>query len=286
MMTGEIPITHGQILVNGKSVSNEIDDIHQNIGYCPQTNAIVPLLTAREHLILFARLRGIPEKYVKQVSEWALNRFGLEPFADCVTEDFSGGNKRKLSTAIAIIGNPAVVCLDEPTSGYCIIFLYKFKYLNTLFYLIHRMDSNARRLLWNDIISLVKEKRVVIFTSHSMEECEALCNRLVIMVNGSFKCMGSPNYLKNKYDIGYKVTVRLENESFQSDLIAFMEENFAKFKLKDIKKEVCEFVVPLFCTKLSEIFSKFETNIQKLKIVNYTINQTNLDELFINFAKK
>ena len=77
----------------------------------------MPLLTAREHLVFFARLRGIPEKYVRKVSEWAMNKVGLTVFADRISNDFSGGNKRKLSTAIALVGNPGVVCLDEPTSG-------------------------------------------------------------------------------------------------------------------------------------------------------------------------
>jgi ABC-type multidrug transport system ATPase subunit len=118
MLTGEIPITGGDVYVNGASVSKQIEKVHHNIGYCPQTDAIMPLLTAREHLIFFARLRGVPEKYVRQVSEWAMHRVGLTVFADRISGDFSGGNKRKLSTAIALVGNPSVICLDEPTSGY------------------------------------------------------------------------------------------------------------------------------------------------------------------------
>lgn len=117
MLTGELPITGGDVFVDGASVSKQIERVHRNIGYCPQTDAIMPLLTAREHLIFFARLRGVPERYVKQVSEWAMHRVGLTVFADRVSGDFSGGNKRKLSTAIALVGNPSVICLDEPTSG-------------------------------------------------------------------------------------------------------------------------------------------------------------------------
>ena len=117
MLTGELPITGGDVYVNGASVSKQIERVHQNIGYCPQTDAIMPLLTAREHLIFFARLRGVPEKYVNEVSEWAMHRVGLSVFADRISGDFSGGNKRKLSTAIALVGNPSVICLDEPTSG-------------------------------------------------------------------------------------------------------------------------------------------------------------------------
>lgn len=88
MITGEIPISGGDVFVNNYSVSKQIEKVHQNIGYCPQSDAIFPLLTAREHLIFYARLRGIPEKYVKQVSEWAMYRVGLSVFADRI----SGGN--------------------------------------------------------------------------------------------------------------------------------------------------------------------------------------------------
>ena len=89
----------------------------------------------------------------------------------------SGGNKRKLSTAIALVGNPPIVLLDEPTTG---------------------MDPTTRRYLWDVVIGIIKEGRSVVLTSHSMEECEALCTRLAIMVNGSFKCLGSLQHLKNK----------------------------------------------------------------------------------------
>jgi ABC-type multidrug transport system ATPase subunit len=148
------------------------------------------------------------------------------------------------------------------------------------------MDSKARRLLWNDIISLIREKRVVVFTSHSMEECEALCNRLVIMVDGRFKCLGSPGYLKNKFGIGYIVKITTETENCDHSLIEFIEKKFDSCKLKDFSKNTFEFVIPLKGTKLSELFLELEKNRQELKIFEYTINETNLDELFINFAKQ
>ena len=89
----------------------------------------------------------------------------------------SGGNKRKLSTAIALVGNPPIVLLDEPTTG---------------------MDPTTRRYLWDVLTGIVQEGRSIVLTSHSMEECEALCTRLAIMVNGSFKCLGNIQHLKNK----------------------------------------------------------------------------------------
>jgi ABC-type multidrug transport system ATPase subunit len=85
MITGEISITSGDVYVGGYSVSTNLEKVHKNIGYCPQTDAIFPLLTAYEHLIFYARLRGIPEKYVTRVCEWALHRVGLQVYADRIS---------------------------------------------------------------------------------------------------------------------------------------------------------------------------------------------------------
>lgn len=88
-----------------------------------------------------------------------------------------GGNKRKVNTAIALLGDPTVVLLDEPTSG---------------------MDVRARRFLWNCILDVVQEGRCVILTTHSMEECQALCTQISIMVHGKLTCFGSCTHLKHK----------------------------------------------------------------------------------------
>jgi ATP-binding cassette subfamily A (ABC1) protein 1 len=85
MVTGEIPMSGGEVYVGGQRVSKNLEKVHKNIGYCPQSDAIFPLLTAREHLIYFARLRGIPERYVNRVCEWALHRVGLQVFADRIS---------------------------------------------------------------------------------------------------------------------------------------------------------------------------------------------------------
>ncbi len=193
-----------------------------------------------------------------------MNRVGLEIFADRISGDFSGGNKRKLSTAIALVGDPSVICLDEPTSG---------------------MDAKARRLLWNDILSLIKENRIVILTSHSMEECEALCTRLVIMVNGQFKCLGSPQHLKRKFGNGYKLAVRLDSEKYAENLFQFMHLNFPFSLIQESHKNLFEYILPFETTKLSDIFGKIEKNRSNLNIKDYSVNQTTLDQIFVNFAK-
>uniref|UniRef100_H3CTK4 ATP-binding cassette, sub-family A (ABC1), member 4a n=1 Tax=Tetraodon nigroviridis TaxID=99883 RepID=H3CTK4_TETNG len=177
MLTGDTDVTSGEASVAGHCVLTDILDVHQNMGYCPQFDAIDELLTGREHLHLYARLRGVPEAEISRVAEWAIQKLGLSEDADRSAGTYSGGNRRKLSTAVAMIGCPVLVLLDEPTTG---------------------MDPLSRRFLWNSIMSVIQDGRAVVLTSHSMEECEALCTRLAIMVNGSFKCLGTIQHLKYK----------------------------------------------------------------------------------------
>uniref|UniRef100_A0A8C5SVS2 P-type phospholipid transporter n=1 Tax=Laticauda laticaudata TaxID=8630 RepID=A0A8C5SVS2_LATLA len=177
MLTGDTDVTGGDAFLKGNSILSNIEEVHQNMGYCPQFDAIQELMTGREHLEFFALLRGVPEKEVCKVGEWAVRKLGLVKYAEKYAGTYSGGNKRKLSTAMALIGGPPVVFLDEPTTG---------------------MDPKARRFLWNCALSIIKEGRSVVLTSHSMEECEALCTRMAIMVNGRFRCLGSVQHLKNR----------------------------------------------------------------------------------------
>ncbi|XP_071885193.1 phospholipid-transporting ATPase ABCA7 isoform X1 [Anas platyrhynchos] len=185
MLTGDTEVTLGEAWLKGHSVLTDLQSVHQNMGYCPQFDAITDLLTGREHLEFYSRLRGVPEEEIPRVAQWGIAKLGLEPHADRPAGKYSGGNKRKLSTAIALIGCPPVIFLDEPTTG---------------------MDPGARRFLWDCILSLVKEGRSVVLTSHSMEECEALCTRMAIMVNGRFRCLGSVQHLKNRSGTGAPCT--------------------------------------------------------------------------------
>ncbi|XP_044943932.1 phospholipid-transporting ATPase ABCA7 isoform X8 [Mustela putorius furo] len=177
MVTGDTLPSGGEATLAGHSVAREPASAHRHMGYCPQSDAIFELLTGRQHLELFARLRGVPETQVAQTASLGLERLGLLQSADQPAGTYSGGNKRKLATAVALVGDPAVVFLDEPTTG---------------------MDPSSRRFLWNSLLAVVREGRSVVLTSHSMEECEALCTRLAVLVNGRFRCLGSTQHLKNR----------------------------------------------------------------------------------------
>lgn len=111
MLTGDTSITSGDALLNNFSLQHQFESVQQFIGYCPQFDALYDELTAREHLTMYARFRGIPYQEEKQVVDWALRKLDLVPLADKTSGVFSGGNKRKLSTAIALLGGPPIIFL-------------------------------------------------------------------------------------------------------------------------------------------------------------------------------
>uniref|UniRef100_A0A670ZUV4 P-type phospholipid transporter n=1 Tax=Pseudonaja textilis TaxID=8673 RepID=A0A670ZUV4_PSETE len=265
MLTGDTDVTGGDAFLKGNSILSNIEEVHQNMGYCPQFDAIQELMTGREHLEFFALLRGVPEKEVCKVGEWAVRKLGLVKYAEKYAGTYSGGNKRKLSTAMALIGGPPVVFLDEPTTG---------------------MDPKARRFLWNCALSIIKEGRSVVLTSHSMEECEALCTRMAIMVNGRFRCLGSVQHLKNRFGDGYTIIVRIAGAN--PDLAPV--ENFFKLAfpgsvLKEKHHNMLQYQLPSSPSSLARIFSILSQNKKRLHIEDYSVSQTTLDQVFVNFAK-
>lgn len=194
MLTGDLPVSSGDAFVNGYSIKSDLKKVQQEIGYCPQFDALHDHMTGRESLRMFARLRGVPERQIEEMITSLAEQLLVTHHLDNLFGNYSGGNKRKLSTGVALVGDPPLVLLDEPSSG---------------------MDPVARRLLWDVLTSVRDAGRSIILTSHSMEECEALCTRLAIMVNGKFCCIGSPQHLKNKFSEGYSVIIRVCMSSSQ-----------------------------------------------------------------------
>ncbi|XP_073763802.1 phospholipid-transporting ATPase ABCA1 isoform X1 [Danio rerio] len=266
MLTGDIRPTAGDAFINGYSIRSEMQQVQQNMGYCPQFDAIDDLLTGREHLQFYARLRGVPEAEVAMVAEWGIQKLGLVKYSEKSAGTYSGGNKRKLSTAMALIGCPPLIFLDEPTTG---------------------MDPKARRFLWDCILSVIKEGRSVILTSHSMEECEALCTRMAIMVNGQFQCLGSIQHLKSRFGDGYTLIVRVCADVSDLDALeTFVKETFPGSVLKEKHHNTLQYQIPPADGALTHIFSQLSTHQHTLRVEDYSVSQTTLDQVFVSFARQ
>uniref|UniRef100_A0A671T8I6 ABC transporter domain-containing protein n=1 Tax=Sinocyclocheilus anshuiensis TaxID=1608454 RepID=A0A671T8I6_9TELE len=269
MLTGDESITSGDAFIDGYSILQDVKKVQQRIGYCPQFDAVLDHMTGQETLSMYARLRGIPEKYVTACVENVLRSLLLEPHADKLVRSFSGGNKRKLSAGMALIGGPPVIFLDEPSTG---------------------MDPVARRLLWDAITRTRESGKAVIITSHSMEECEALCTRLAVMVNGQFKCLGSPQHLKSKFGSGYTLLakVRVETELEEMDLQLFkdfIESTFPGSLLKDEHQGMVHYHLTDKTLTWAQVFGVLETAKEKYSIEDYCVSQISLEQVFLSFAQ-
>ncbi|KAI9825711.1 MAG: hypothetical protein M1826_006895 [Phylliscum demangeonii] len=181
MIRGEIAASRkdSEIFVENISLQRHRAAARGHMGVCPQFDAM-DQMTAMEHLRFYARIRGVPnvEHNVREIER----AVGLLAFSGRMATKLSGGNKRKLSLAIALMGNPAVLLLDEPSSG---------------------MDAAAKRVMWKTLASVVPNRSIVL-TTHSMEEADALADRAGIMAT-KMLALGTTDYLRKKHGDAYHV---------------------------------------------------------------------------------
>uniref|UniRef100_A0AC34QV07 ABC transporter domain-containing protein n=1 Tax=Panagrolaimus sp. JU765 TaxID=591449 RepID=A0AC34QV07_9BILA len=265
MLTGRLIIGSGDAYIHGNSVVDGGFNSFRLLGYCPQFDALNLRLTAREQLTFYARIRGIREMDIEHIVDWAINQMQLLPYANEVSGSYSGGNKRKLSAAIALVADPPVVLLDEPSAG---------------------MDVSSQQFMWNLILQLRRAKRTVIITSHSMEECEALCTRTAIMVHGQFQCIGSIQHLKEKFGQGYTLTIKVVHKEDIERVKEFVRKNIAGSFLQSIHCNTLFYRIRGIHCSLSLAFGAINELQKLLPIEDYQLSQTTLDDVFVSFAAK
>lgn len=268
MLTGDEMPSSGTAFVDSHDIRTDLNQVRQRTGYCPQFDALIDMMTGREMLRMYAALRGVISENIDPLINELMHSVLLTEHADKLTKTYSGGNKRKLSAAIALVGDPLVVFLDEPTTG---------------------MDPVARRLLWNALCRVRAEGRCLVITSHSMEECEALCTRLAIMVNGKFRCLGSPQHLKNKFVQGFTLLVNVpensENPTDTSSLKHFVQNTFPGSVLRDEHNGLLNYHLHSTNKSWSIMFAILEDAHEAGSIGNYAVTQTTLEQIFLNFAR-
>ncbi|XP_072455433.1 phospholipid-transporting ATPase ABCA3-like isoform X2 [Notamacropus eugenii] len=269
MLTGENFITSGDAFINGKSILKNLKTLRGQVGYCPQFDALLDYMTGREILTMYARIWGIPENQIKIHVKNMIRKLLLDTHADRLVRNYSGGNKRKLSAGVALMGNPSVVFLDEPSTG---------------------MDPVARRLLWNAVTETRQLGKAIVITSHSMEECEALCTRVAIMVNGQFKCLGSLQHLKSKYGSGYTLLAKIKGKTNEEEKMSletfkiFVKETFPGSILEEEHQGMVHYHLPKENLKWSKVFGIMEEVKDKYKLDDYSVSQVSLEQVLLSFA--
>ena len=191
-ITNELIYDAGTINLFGYDTKDNFKNIRNMIGYCPQINPLFDFMKVRELISFYSKL-----KTCNEIPEVVCEKFGLNKYLDTYTVNLSGGNKRKLTFAIALMNKPSLLLLDEPSTG---------------------VDPESRRIMWKNINELNERghKYNMILTTHSMEEAEILCDTVSWMREGNFITVGNPEELKLKYSAGYNLHIKFNDANINS----------------------------------------------------------------------
>ncbi|KAJ3429237.1 abc transporter a family member 1-related [Anaeramoeba flamelloides] len=264
MLTGLFPPTEGTAKIYGKSILSEISQVRDNLGVCPQHDILWDELTAREHIKMFAGLKNLPKDQIPEEIEDRLAEVDLTDVSNQRVGSFSGGMKRRLSVAIALTGSAEVVLLDEPTTG---------------------MDPVARRHVW-EIIEKAKKKRVILLTTHSMEEADILSDKIAIIAAGKLRCVGSSLHLKNKFGTGYRISIIAEEGKIDG-VKKMVKKKFQKANFLGETITTITIEIPRRKNKaLPQFFEYLEKNQKRLGISDFSVSLTTLEEVFLNIAER
>jgi len=266
ILSGLIVQSEGDCHVGSYNTSTEMASVHTILGVCPQFDTVWSELTVEEHLILYARLKGVSAAdqrgLVQSVAESI--RLDGDPLRQPASQ-LSGGMLRRLSLGIALIADPQVVLLDEPSTG---------------------LDPETRRLVW-DIVEKERTKgRSIVLTTHSMEEADTLCTRIGIMAQGKMCSLGSSTELKTRHGQGYRLSFTLKREGSEVDEALLRNElcptatliySFAKSRV---------YLLPTEDTNLGTLFDKLVNMKESLGVREWGLSQATLEEAFIRICEE
>uniref|UniRef100_A0A3Q0T5N5 Cholesterol transporter ABCA5 n=1 Tax=Amphilophus citrinellus TaxID=61819 RepID=A0A3Q0T5N5_AMPCI len=265
MLSGDTDPTEGQVLMGDYSTPLE------HVGYCPQVNPLWPRVTLQEHLEIYGAIKGLKGEDMPGIIKRVVNALELKDHLNKQAKTLSAGLKRKLSFALSMIGNPQIVLLDEPSSG---------------------MDPKSKQRMWRAIRAAFKNRqRGAILTTHYMEEAEAVCDRVAIMVSGQLRCIGSIQHLKGKYGRGYSLEVKLREELTGLQQVALLHKEILRIFPHAVRQEsfnaLMVYKIPMEDVKsLAQSFSQLESAKQAFNFEEYNFSQSTLEQVFMEFAKE
>jgi len=265
ILTGLLKPTAGDCIIHGESLRYNLTAVQKLIGVCPQHNVLWEELSAAEHLQIFCDIKGVPRIERDDMIKARLNDVLLWDVKDKAAGKFSGGMKRRLQVAISAVGNPSLIYLDEPTTG---------------------LDPMSRREIWNAIQKL-KKGRVIMLTTHSMEEADILGDRIAVMANGKLRCIGNSLHLKNKFGLGYRLNLTTD-PAFEGELQRLVSQTLPGSQL--IASTGGSLVYGILTTDLDKAIPFFK-NIEEHRgeenfiIKDWGLSQTTLEEVFLKVTK-
>ncbi|XP_057173828.1 ATP-binding cassette sub-family A member 9 isoform X12 [Ursus arctos] len=258
--------TSGSVTIYNHSLSEmaDFETISKLTGVCPQSNVQFGFLTVKENLRLFAKIKGIQPHEVEREVQQVLRDLEMENIQDILAQNLSGGQKRKLTFGIAILGDPQVLLLDEPTAG---------------------SDPLSRHRVWN-LLKERKSDRVILFSTQFMDEADILADRKVFISNGILKCAGSSLFLKKKWGIGYHLSLHLNEMCDPDSITSLVKQHIPDAKLTAQSEEKLVYILPLERTnKFPDLYRDLD-RCSNQGIENYGVSMTTLNEVFLKLEGK
>ncbi|MGB9631158.1 MAG: ATP-binding cassette domain-containing protein [Candidatus Methanodesulfokora sp.] len=249
MITGLIKPTAGTVKVYGHDVSSERSKVIEKIGYMPQKFGLYEDLTVEENMVLFGRLYGLSKSDSLQRSRELMEFLDLKEFRNRLAGKLSGGTKQRLALAVALIHDPLLLILDEPTAG---------------------VDPPIRRQFWEIFRDLNRKGKTILLTTHYMDEAEN-CDKLALMSSGRIIAEGSPSEVKRKAFGGDIVEIVL-SKPINIDLqgVKVMEAGDGRMKL----------LVDDYSARVSQIIARFGPDLRDIRPVHVS-----LEEAFIKLMR-
>ena len=268
VLTGLFPATSGSVKLFGRDIKDdrEMAYVHSISGVCPQHDILWENLSAFEHGMLFAIIKGIHVSSAANEVEQRLSFVGLNGNAHDKVGTFSGGMKRRLSVALATIGDPKLVILDEPTTG---------------------MDPVNRRAVWSLILKL-RKSRCIIVTTHHMAEADCLGDIVSIMAFGKLLAAADPLNLKNKHGSGYTLSVVLASEDASiQNLKASLEAVVNNVQISEQEGQAVKFLVPQDeVTHVPKLLHIIEEAQASGVVREWGVSDSTLESAFLNLTKR
>ncbi|KAH8409957.1 hypothetical protein KR009_002192 [Drosophila setifemur] len=278
MVAANLAIDGGNIRIDDIDIRRNEVAYRQHFGYCPQYDALNKFMTAEQCLQYMALLRGLsstsqdPGTSAKENVKYWLEKMHLTKYQQVQVRHYSGGTKRKLLAAMAMIGAPTLVLLDEPTTG---------------------VDPISRRFLWQCIKDFQNQGRTVVLTSHSMDECEELCNRLAIMAHGKFKCLNNICALKRLSGFTIKVKMREDTETDENvnKITGTLKAEFVGLELRENHAGTLTYFVStqeniVLWSHVFKITEDHLTDQLENIVADYSVNECTLEDIFLKFDKQ
>jgi len=269
LITGDLDISFGNAYLDSNTnLLTNRTQFYSRIGYCPQNDALLDRLTGIQTLRFFGRLRGLDSQTFETFITNIIDLFGLKNVINKELSAYSGGNRRKISLAIALIGTPSLLLLDEPTTG---------------------VDPDSRLKIWKFLRDLMINYKIsILLTSHNMEECEALCSRIAIMSNGILQTIGYIGDIKKKYAKGFTIILKVNincDENIVEHLKSRVYESFGdNCLLKYENFGVIYYNLVSETLKLSQIFSTLENLKTEFSLEDYYVSNASLEQAFLQIV--